>query len=119
MAFKYNRFFSLLNKRGISTYKIRKENLVSQASLTKMRNGEGNIDTRTLERLCALLKCQPCDIMEYVDGEDDESRENILNTCINLSTLLSDNEKQLLESKLSDGQTIKEFVRSAILDKLR
>ena len=53
-------------QKGITTYTIRKENIVSQAALTKMKNGEGNIDTRTLERLCSILNCQPGDIMEYV-----------------------------------------------------
>ena len=69
MAFKYDKLFELLKERGITTYKIRKDNLISQAALTKMKSGEGNIDTRTLERLCSFLKCQPGDIMEFVEGE--------------------------------------------------
>lgn len=69
MAFKYDKLFELLKERGITTYKIRKDNLISQAALTKMKSGEGNIDTRTLERLCSLLKCQPGDIMEFVEDE--------------------------------------------------
>ncbi len=69
MAFKYDKLFELLKERGITTYKIRKENLISQAALTKMKSGEGNIDTRTLERLCSFLKCQPGDIMEFVEDE--------------------------------------------------
>lgn len=69
MPFKYDKLFELLKIKGVSTYKIRKENLISQSALTKMKNGDGNIDTRTLERLCAYLKCQPNDIMEYVDDE--------------------------------------------------
>ena len=69
MAFKYDKLFELLKERGISTYKIRKDNLISQAALTKMKSGEGNIDTRTLERLCSFLKCQPGDIMEFVEDE--------------------------------------------------
>lgn len=72
MPFKYDKLFALLKKQGYSTYRIRKENIISQAALTKMKNGEGNIDTRTLERLCAVLHCQPGDIMEYV--EDSESQ---------------------------------------------
>lgn len=69
MPFKYDKLFALLKERGITSYKIRKENLISQAALTKMKNGEGNIDTRTLERLCAVLKCQPGDLMEYVEEQ--------------------------------------------------
>lgn len=69
MAFKYDKLFELLKERGITTYKIRKDNLISQAALTKMKSEEGNIDTRTLERLCSFLKCQPGDIMEFVEDE--------------------------------------------------
>lgn len=67
MPFSYTKLFSLLKERGITTYTIRKDNLISQAALTKMKNGTGSIDTRTLERLCGLLHCQPGDIMEYVE----------------------------------------------------
>lgn len=67
MPFKYDKLFELLKQKGINTYKIRQENLISQAALTKMKNGEGNIDTRTLERLCSLLQCQPGDLMEYIE----------------------------------------------------
>ncbi len=70
MAFKYDKLFALLKERGITTYRIRQDKLISQASLTKMKNGEGNIDTRTLERLCSRLKCQPGDIMEFVEDEE-------------------------------------------------
>lgn len=66
MPFKYDKLFSLLKEKGITSYDIRQENIVSQASLSKMKNGIGNIDTRTLERLCSRLDCQPGDIMEFV-----------------------------------------------------
>lgn len=70
MPFKYDKLFDLFKEKKITTYKIRKENIISQAALTKMKNCNGNIDTRTLERLCAILHCQPGDIMEYVPDEE-------------------------------------------------
>lgn len=70
MPFKYDKLFELFKEKKITTYKIRKENIISQAALTKMKNGNGNIDTRTLERLCSILDCQPGDIMEYVPDEE-------------------------------------------------
>lgn len=75
MPFKYDKLFVLLKEKGITTYRIRRDNLISQAALTKMKNGDGNIDTRTLERLCALLHCQPGDIMEYVEMIRQNKRE--------------------------------------------
>lgn len=116
MAFKYDRFFDLMKQRGITTYKIRKENLMSQASLTKMRGGSGNIDTRTLERLCALLRCQPCDIMEYID---DDTGERTPSMCIDLYYILSESERERLCSRLAEGQTVEDFVKLAVLERLK
>lgn len=62
---KYDKTFELFKQKGITTYKIKKENLISQSALQKMKVG-GHIDTRTIERLCAVLECQPGDLMEYV-----------------------------------------------------
>jgi len=66
MAIKYDKLIALLKEKGITTYKIRKENLISQATYQKLRTGDGIIDTRTIEKLCKLLDCQPGDIMEYI-----------------------------------------------------
>jgi len=70
MPIKYDKLFVLLKEKGITTYKIRKDNLISQGVLTKMKNGTGDIDTRTISRLCKVLHCQPGDIMEYVEDEE-------------------------------------------------
>lgn len=76
MPMKYDKLFVLLAQKGISTYKIRKENIISQAALQKMKDGTGNIDTRTIERLCRVLDCQPGDIMEYVPDESEQDGKN-------------------------------------------
>lgn len=70
MPMKYDKLFALLEAKGITKYKIRKENIISQAALQKMKNGTGNIDTRTIERLCHVLKCQPGDFMEYIENDE-------------------------------------------------
>ena len=75
MPIKYDKLFALLEKKGISTYKLRKDNLVSQAALQKLRTGTGDIDTRTIKRLCAALDCQPGDIMEYTQEPVEDSKE--------------------------------------------
>jgi len=67
MSICYDKLFVLLKEKDYSTYRIRQENIVSQAALTKMKNGSGDIDTRTINRLCKVLQCQPGDIMEYVE----------------------------------------------------
>ena len=69
MPMDYTKLFDLLKAQGWNTTRIRRENLIGQATLQKLKNGEGNIDTRTLERLCKALSCQPGDIMEYIPEE--------------------------------------------------
>jgi len=70
MPMRYDKLFALLKEKGYSSYRLRKEKLISQATLQKLRTGEGIIDTRTLTRLCEMLDCQPGDIMEYIREED-------------------------------------------------
>ena len=65
---KYDKTFELFKHKGITTYKIKKENLISQSALQKMKVG-GHIDTRTIERLCAVLECQPGDLIEYIPNK--------------------------------------------------
>lgn len=54
-----------LKDKGITSYKIRSEKLLSESTLQKLRKGEG-VSWDNLETLCALLECQPSDLIEYV-----------------------------------------------------
>ena len=64
MSIKYDKLIALLKEKGYTTYRIRKEKIVGQATWQKIQNG-GDIDTRTIAKLCKLLQCQPGDILEY------------------------------------------------------
>lgn len=68
MPIKYDKLFMLLKERGVTTYQIRKEKIISESSLQKLRDGKP-ISTATIEKLCKVLECQPGDIMEYVKEE--------------------------------------------------
>ena len=57
---------SELKKKGYSTYKIRKEKLLGESTLQKIREGE-LISWENVNVICQLLNCQPGDILEYVD----------------------------------------------------
>ena len=71
MALSYNKLFVLLKEKGITTYVIRKENIISQSALYSLKNGK-NVNTDSIERLCKCLNCQPGDIMQYVPDEDEK-----------------------------------------------
>lgn len=55
-----------LKKAGYSSYRIRKEKLLSESTMQKFRNNEP-ISWDNISTVCKLLNCQPGDIMEYVD----------------------------------------------------
>jgi len=69
MSIRYDKLFALLKEKGYSTYRIRKEKLIGQATYTAIKNGTGGLDAKTMDRLCAVLQCQPGDIMEYVEED--------------------------------------------------
>lgn len=66
MPIVYGKLLKLLEEKGITSYTVKKTNLIGQATLKKIKEG-GDIDTRTIAKLCAALGCQPGDIMEYVE----------------------------------------------------
>lgn len=67
---KYDKLFDLLKENGYTTYRIRKEKILGESVMTKLRNGTGGLDYRSIDKLCRLFNCQPNDIMEYVEDEN-------------------------------------------------
>ena len=65
MPIKYKiDILAALKDKGVSTYKIRKEKLLSESTLQNLRNGSG-ISWDSLETICSLLGCQPGDLIEF------------------------------------------------------
>ena len=69
MPICYNKLFLLLKEKGITTYYIRKNKIVTETTLQRLRNGD-NITTDAICKFCALLNCQPGDIMEYIPDNE-------------------------------------------------
>lgn len=65
MPISFNGLFRLLEQRGESIYTLKSKHIIGTATIDKLRKGEGHIDTRSIEKLCAYFQCQPGDIMEY------------------------------------------------------
>ncbi len=68
LKYKIN-IMEALKEKGYSSYKIRKDRLIGEAQLTKIRSGE-IASKETLNTICKLLKCQPGDILEYIEIEN-------------------------------------------------
>lgn len=71
MAIIYNKLLKKMEEQGITSYTLKKDNIIGQATFKKIKEG-GDIDTRTISKLCKLLNCQPGDILEYIEDENEE-----------------------------------------------
>ena len=59
---------ALLKEKGFSTYKLRKEKILGEATIQKLR--ERKIPgIENLNWLCAILNVQPGDIIEYIPDQ--------------------------------------------------
>lgn len=59
-----------LKAAGYTTYKIRKEKLLGEATLQSFREKKP-VSWEVLGSLCALLNCQPGDIIEYAPNDEE------------------------------------------------
>lgn len=53
-----------LKEKGYNTNRIRKDKIMGEAMLQKIRSGQMP-SWSVLETICALLDCQPADIIEF------------------------------------------------------
>jgi len=61
----------MMAKRKIGLTELAERVELTQANLSILKNGKGKaIRFSTLNRLCKVLNCQPGDILEYVEGEN-------------------------------------------------
>ena len=60
-----------LNEKGYSTYRLRNEKILSQTTIKCLRD-KAPVSFETLERICAILECQPGDVLTYGNSENEE-----------------------------------------------
>lgn len=59
---------SALKEAGYTSYKLRKEKIMGEATLQKFRNNEP-VSWDNVALLCQLLNCQVGDIFEYTEEQ--------------------------------------------------
>ena len=70
MALRYKiDVLEALKAKGYTTYTLRKDNLLSQSTIQKLREKKG-LAWENLDNLCRLLDCQPGDLFEYISDEE-------------------------------------------------
>jgi len=66
--FVYKDVLNQLSKMGYSACRIRREKILSSATLDNIRKGK-SVSLKTLDTICRLLKCQLSDIVEIKHEE--------------------------------------------------
>ncbi len=58
-----------LKSKGYSTYRLRKDKIFGEKTMQDFRTGKVVFSSDCLNKLCALLQCQPGDLLEYTDED--------------------------------------------------
>lgn len=65
VCISFRKLDSLLIENG-KKWQFLRDSGISPGIVAKMKDGTGHTDTRTIQKVCMLLNCQPGDIMEYI-----------------------------------------------------
>ena len=63
---KFDRLWETMKARNVSTYQLREKCGIDSKTIRRLRAND-NMETKTLNKLCAVLECKLEDIAEYVD----------------------------------------------------
>ena len=69
MPIVYDKMLKKFDEHGINSYKIKRDKIIGTVTYQKIRHG-GDIDTRSIARMCKYFNCQPGDLLSYVPDDD-------------------------------------------------
>ena len=64
----FDRLWDVMKEKNISTYQLREKCGIDSKTERRLRAND-NMETKTLNKLCAVLDCRLEDIAEYVPDE--------------------------------------------------
>lgn len=62
----FDKLWETMKEKGVSTYQLRESCGIDSKTVRRLRANE-NIETKTLNKLCAVLGCRLEDIAEYIE----------------------------------------------------
>ena len=62
---RFDKLWEMMEKNGITVYRLREQCGIDRKTVRRLEANE-NIETKTLNKLCAALNCKLEDITEYV-----------------------------------------------------
>lgn len=63
----FDKLWKTMEEKGFSTYKLREQCGIDSKTIRRLKANE-NIETKTLDKICASLGCSIEDIAEYVEN---------------------------------------------------
>lgn len=79
---RYKRdIIKMMAEKGVTTYTIRKNKILTESQLQQLRDGK-LVTQDTLDKICTILDCQPGFLLEYVVTEKNKNFEENLLTYI-------------------------------------
>lgn len=66
---KYDKLWKTAEKKGITKSMLNKKFNMSKAQLYRLRYNQP-VSTNTLDRLCNILECDVCEIMEHIQDNN-------------------------------------------------
>ncbi len=64
----FDKLWETMEKKGVTTYQLREKCGIDSKTIRRLKAND-NIETKTLNKLCAVLECRLEDIAEYVPEE--------------------------------------------------
>ena len=63
---RFEKLWETMKKKGVSTYQLRESCGIDSKTVRRLKAND-NIETKTLNKLCAALNCRLDEIAEYVE----------------------------------------------------
>ena len=64
----FDKLWKVMEQKGVTTYQLREKCGIDSKTIRRLRGNE-NMETKTLNKLCAALDCRLEEIVEYVPDE--------------------------------------------------
>jgi putative transcriptional regulator len=72
----YNKFDSLLKEKGIGKTELQKKLEISPSTMANFGKNK-YVALAVIDKICGALHCQPGDIMEWVEDENEAEKKQI------------------------------------------
>ena len=66
----FDRLWITMKEKGFSTYRLREQCGIDSKTIRRLRANE-NIETKTIDKICAAIGCRVEDIMEFVANNNE------------------------------------------------